>query len=262
MKNYALAAVAAVSFAVSGVASATVVQVTPGSMQGWSNPADENAYPGHPLGSATITGGSAHDGDGSIELKGERSRFVVGTLYPNAASASFGLLSTFASLTFDWKLAADSVATLNPLYTPALRFTIYNGSIRKELIWEGVYNNTYNTTSKDVWYSTSAADNFYITGGSVNDGKSIADWAADASLANYVVKGISVGQGSSAGDGFHAYADNVSYAKTDGSVTTFKFDLTAAASDVPEPATWGMMIVGFGMVGGSLRRRKTTIAFG
>ena len=29
---------------------------------------------------------------------------------------------------------------------------------------------------------------------------------------------------------------------------------------VPEPATWGMMILGFGMVGGAMRRR-TTVAF-
>jgi hypothetical protein len=32
-----------------------------------------------------------------------------------------------------------------------------------------------------------------------------------------------------------------------------RFGLTAS---VPEPATWAMMIVGFGMVGGALRRRQ------
>lgn len=30
---------------------------------------------------------------------------------------------------------------------------------------------------------------------------------------------------------------------------------------VPEPATWGMMIMGFGLMGGVLRRRKTSVAF-
>lgn len=39
--------------------------------------------------------------------------------------------------------------------------------------------------------------------------------------------------------------------------STGKFIRTA----VPEPATWGMMIVGFGLVGASLRRRKAVRAF-
>ncbi len=39
---------------------------------------------------------------------------------------------------------------------------------------------------------------------------------------------------------------------------TFKIlDATA----VPEPATWAMMITGFGLVGGSLRRRRTRAGF-
>jgi hypothetical protein len=39
---------------------------------------------------------------------------------------------------------------------------------------------------------------------------------------------------------------------------------SASAAAVPEPATWAMMIVGFGMVGAGMRRRqaKTTVAFG
>jgi hypothetical protein len=28
-------------------------------------------------------------------------------------------------------------------------------------------------------------------------------------------------------------------------------------SGVPEPATWGLMILGFGLVGGAMRRRQT-----
>lgn len=37
---------------------------------------------------------------------------------------------------------------------------------------------------------------------------------------------------------------------------SFEFDNLAAA--VPEPAAWGMMILGFGLVGGALRRRPST----
>ena len=32
-------------------------------------------------------------------------------------------------------------------------------------------------------------------------------------------------------------------------------------SGVPEPATWGMLIVGFGLIGGTMRRRRVAVAF-
>ncbi len=49
-----------------------------------------------------------------------------------------------------------------------------------------------------------------------------------------------------------------------GQASNLNFTFTSNASAtgaVPEPATWGMMIVGFGLVGGVLRRRKTSVAF-
>ena len=39
------------------------------------------------------------------------------------------------------------------------------------------------------------------------------------------------------------------------------FNGTANITAVPEPATWGMMIMGFGLMGGVLRRRSTKVAF-
>ena len=39
------------------------------------------------------------------------------------------------------------------------------------------------------------------------------------------------------------------------------FNGTANLAAVPEPATWGMMIMGFGLMGGVLRRRSTKVAF-
>ncbi|TFU00447.1 PEP-CTERM sorting domain-containing protein [Polymorphobacter arshaanensis] len=33
-----------------------------------------------------------------------------------------------------------------------------------------------------------------------------------------------------------------------------------AVDSVPEPASWAMMITGFGLIGGTLRRRRTTLA--
>ncbi len=45
------------------------------------------------------------------------------------------------------------------------------------------------------------------------------------------------------------------------SQNAFEFDKLAILSAVPEPSTWGMMIVGLGAVGFSMRRRKVAVSF-
>lgn len=49
----------------------------------------------------------------------------------------------------------------------------------------------------------------------------------------------------------------------DGKIDGFKFKNLTVSSAVPEPATWAMMIMGFGMVGSAMRRRnvKTNVSF-
>jgi hypothetical protein len=43
----------------------------------------------------------------------------------------------------------------------------------------------------------------------------------------------------------------------------FQRDVTAAAAAVPEPASWALMLSGFGLMGGALRRqRKAKVSFG
>ena len=39
-------------------------------------------------------------------------------------------------------------------------------------------------------------------------------------------------------------------------IDDFRLGAPAATGAVPEPATWAMMLVGFGAVGGALRRRQ------
>lgn len=47
--------------------------------------------------------------------------------------------------------------------------------------------------------------------------------------------------------------------RDEGDVNPFYLRQLAAEIGVPEPATWAMLIAGFGMVGVSLRRRRTTL---
>ena len=42
---------------------------------------------------------------------------------------------------------------------------------------------------------------------------------------------------------------------------SFTVKIQQLSSAVPEPATWAMMFAGFGIVGGTMRRRKTSVVF-
>jgi hypothetical protein len=207
---------------------------------------------------AGITDTVGRSGNGSLELTGPRTRFAIGNIYSRADDRSLALLSDVTALTFDWRIAGDSSNPYNPDYTPALRLHIWDAGagVRREIIWEGAYNNVYGPqTSADQWYSTSATDRFYVGAGNENSGVTIAQWASSFAAGSFVTA-ISVGSGGGAGD-YHAFADNVTLATGTGS-TTYNFEVAA----VPEPASWALMLTGFGLVGATMRRRRIRVAFG
>ena len=199
-----------------------------------------------------VTSTVARSGTGSLELFGDRARAQIGIQY-NPVRTNLGNLSSAQSLTFDWRIAGDSTNPYNADYTPALRLLFQDAgtSTRKELIWEGAYNNVYGNVLRDKWYTSSATDLFYVTGGSVNEGRTIAAWASIFDPRS-TISGFSVGVGSGATAGYHAFADNVTFATSAGS-STYNFEQAAL---IPEPATWAMMIIGFGGIGGALRSAK------
>jgi len=60
---------------------------------------------------------------------------------------------------------------------------------------------------------------------------------------------------------FTTYEPGYFYGDTLFDVVGDNFTLEPAATAVPEPASWAMMILGTGAVGATLRRRRTTVAF-
>ena len=71
--------------------------------------------------------------------------------------------------------------------------------------------------------------------------------------------------GPAASSNGYGYVNWIRYDKVAGSYLEYAYaylgsDSVYSVSDVPEPASWALMIGGFGMVGAALRRRSTTVA--
>lgn len=100
--------------------------------------------------------------------------------------------------------------------------------------------------------------------GSLDTYNSLTINFADGGSVTYSGDAITEGQGSS---GFltldySALGRQVTSATFSSTQNSFEFDNLAFAGAVPEPSTWAMLILGFGVVGGAMRRRqKATIAF-
>ncbi len=224
-------------------AQANTVVVTPTATDGWATSAGDNSGGGH----SDITGTVAYNGNGSLEMFGDRTRFE----HVNVMA-----LADVVSLTYDWRIAGDSVSNLDPDLTPALRLNIFDGNQFSSLVWEGAYNGLYGSVNTDTWYSTTAASTFYkrVSGGpccTENDERTVAAWLSTYS-PNAVLYSISVGVGSSAGGGYHVFADNVTLATTRGT-TSWNFETNAG---VPEPSSWALMLLGFGGLGAMMRRAR------
>lgn len=261
MKRNWIALLAVVVVLTPGGARAGVVVVT--DVSGLPSSTSWGTLPGEDTGggSGVVSGTAPRSGDGSIELRGDRSRVQIGIQYA-PFTTNLGPLSSVTGLTFDWRIAGDSTNPYNVDYTPALRLLVQDGNQRSELIWEGAYNGTYGNTARDTWYSTTVGDNFYqnvagagVTlenGSQVN--KTLAAWISQNYSSQAYVAGISVGVGSGASANYHAFADDVTLDTTSGS-TTYNFEVSAAGA-VPEPASGAMMLIGCGITAAAARRKR------
>jgi hypothetical protein len=205
-------------------------------------------------GNSAITDTVARSGNGSLELDGDRTRFF-GLGNPFDSASSIGMLTDLSDFSFEWLIAGTSLSDLGADYTPALRLHIWDGTQRSELIWEGAYNNTYGNTNRDTWYSSDFSDNFWqfqsVIGVTAIFNRGLNDWKAIYSQNAYI-SAISVGVGSSVGNDYKAFSDNVTLQFAGQESRTFNFETTPVSA----PATFSLL--GLGLMTLMIRTRRKT----
>ncbi len=247
MKTYLTTAMFGIA---STSAAAGVVNVLPGDPS-WVSFGNSGG------GSTAIEATTVIDGDGSLRVRGDRTRFgTFSDIDFTDGVDSFGLLSDVTALSFQWSVTSEGAGVVTA-QAPALRLNVFDpGSGRThEIIWEdgeqaapdrqfvagtGSLNTAYTgdffgTDASRVYAITSPFSTFgrglYDGGGTLIAGSNAAqDFSAivnDYNLsANSVVFGVTIGVGSSVGD-FDGYADTVRLAFGSGFDTTWNFAVPA-----------------------------------
>lgn len=213
--------------------------------------------------SVGITKDYAHSGNGSVFFAGTDGASKADLEYYFSAPVA---LSSVQSLSYDWY--RDSSSTTNPIQLPSLRLALTNGSQFTYLIFEPYYNGQANPAATDSWQTSSFgasstvwSNNTVLTlpggTGSCNVGcfNTLASW--QAANPGFLVYGLSTGIGSGWSGSFRGGVDNISYDFGTAGAGSFNFEVAA----VPEPASWALMIGGFGLLGAAARRRKTQVVF-
>lgn len=214
--------------------------------------------------SVGITNYQARSGNGSAVFATPDSKGKADLEYMFSAPVA---LSNVVGGSYDW---FRDVASTNPAnQAPVFRFMLDTGTY---LIYEPVYNGV-GTATEGAWQtatfdltSTFWANNNNITrasgipscssGGTCFD--SLGDWISVNQ--NRKVIGLSIGVGSGWDGNFLGAVDNVAYNFGNAGSNSFNFEVDGLA--VPEPASWALMIAGFGLVGGAMRSRKrATVTF-
>lgn len=210
-----------------------------------------------------ITTDYARSGNGSLFLSTVDSGSKADMEFYFSSPLS---LSSFVSASYDWYRAGTS--TNNAIQVPSLRLALQGQGGFSYLIFEPYYQGAWATAPVDSWQTSTIGmsstvwsnnSNLNLPGGTTSCAigcfTTLGSWV-DAN-PNAVVLGFSTGVGSGWNGAFTGAVDNIAFS-FDGSGESFNFEVAA----IPEPGTWATMILGFALIGGTMRvaRRRAALA--
>ena len=233
MKKFAIAAVALCAAAAPQLANATTVVLTFDELKGAVNEGPANFYNGG-SGSAGTTGGPNY----GISFS---SNTITGCTKPNACANTNSALNPSGTNVIFFLAGGASTMNVAAGFTTGFSF-FYSAAFNAGVV--NVYSGLNSTGT------LLASLNLPVTG----NGASLAG-CQGTNFCPYKAIGVT----------FSGIAQSVDFAGTNNQIAFDNITLGSevAGGAVPELATWGMMIAGFGMIGASLRyrRRNAKITF-
>jgi len=210
-----------------------------------------------------------------------------------ALLAGFALPAAAAPITTLYSTGVDAVGVATIGSGADLHWTLNGGSA-----FTGGTNGVFpippwvNETAKSRWLtpSANAADGFYdpssdgiytytqvfsLAGYKASTASFSGLFASDNTVDKITLNGVTIaGSGgsfsarnafNSTGGTFNAGVNTLTFtvrndAQIGGNPTGLNVDVAGTATAVPEPASWALMVVGFGMVGFATRRRQNVVA--
>ena len=162
---------------------------------------------------------------------------VIGGLLSASPASAAPLLFTFTGNSFSGAQSASFTLDSNPTPDQINDQPVFGfGQIFFNNV-SGTFNGQAGTASL-ISFGTGIASQFQIVGTSLGFAQFAGDTVFTGSFSNPVFS-----------PGTYKF----------GGFSSGTLTISAIAAAVPEPATWAMMIAGFGMVGGALRHRRGNV---
>lgn len=198
----------------------------------------------------------------------------IGTLY-NTGVDSSGVATTGNSADLHWTLAGGTAYTgaTNgsfpiPPWVPEtatsrwITPTANAGSFPFDFTSDGIYTFSQSFSLTGFQFKTASLSGVFASDNTVDsitlNGKTIT--GSGGSFTSFLPFSSTAGAFQAGTNTLTFTVRNFAYPAGGSNPTGLRVEVAGTAAVVPEPATWAMLVVGFGLVGAATRRRVRTVA--